>query len=151
MRECGQNSLDAAATPEQTVTVRIDRVSLDKTDLPFMPALEKILRACRDHWSQHEKATKFFTAALTLARRQHIDALKISDLGTTGVDGSDEDNMGRWFGLVKSAASRIRRGTERRRLWHWERCTVGRISISNGIGSTRTLDGQVALQGVPDS
>ncbi len=82
VRECGQNSLDAASTPEQSVTVRIDRISLQKVDLPFMPALEKILRACRDHWDQHDKAKKFFTSALALAGRKQIDALRIADLGT---------------------------------------------------------------------
>src|SRR5207249_8966121 len=78
VRECAQNSLDAAATPEQAVTVRINRVSLQKADLPFMPALQNILRACRDHWEMHDKAKKFFSAALTLAEHQHIDALMIS-------------------------------------------------------------------------
>ncbi|HEV2842078.1 MAG TPA: hypothetical protein VGW39_12185 [Chthoniobacterales bacterium] len=149
VRECAQNSLDAASTPDQAVTVRIDRVSLQKIDVPFMPALEKILRACRDHWSQHDKAKKFFTTALTLAGRQHIDALRISDFGTTGVDGSDEQNTGRWFGLVKSRGVSNQKGAESGGAFGIGKdAPLAGSALRTVLYSTRTLDGQVALQGV---
>src|SRR5438105_2269507 len=75
VRECGQNSLDAASTAEHSVTVRIGRVSLLPSDLPFMPALEETLRACRDYWHEHPKAKKFFATALAAAGRKEIDAI----------------------------------------------------------------------------
>lgn len=149
VRECAQNSSDAAANLEQPVVVRINRVLLQRADLPFLPALQKILGACRDHWHQHEKARRFFDAALSLAGQQHIDALKISDSGTTGVHGSDDDNTGRWFGLVKSRGVSNQEGAE----------TGGAFGIGKDaplagsafrtvLYSTRTLDGRVAFQGV---
>ena len=149
VRECAQNSLDAAPAPEQAVVVRINRVSLHNPDLPFMPALQKILRACRDHWQQHDKARKFFTVALALAGHQHIDALRISDFGTTGVDGSDEDNTGRWFGLVKSRGVSNQKGSESGGAFGIGKdAPLAGSAFRTVLYSTRTLDGQVALQGV---
>src|SRR6266404_2473947 len=112
VRECAQNSLDAVASSEQPVIVTIARVSLLRSDLEFMPALEETLRACRDYWHEHPKAKKFFTTALAGAGRKEIDAVQISDFNTTGVDGSDEDNTGRWFGLVKSRGVSNQKGDE---------------------------------------
>jgi hypothetical protein len=149
VRESAQNSLDAAVTPEQAVTVRIDRVSLQKTDLPFMPALQEILRACRDHWKQHDKAQKFFASALTVAKNQHIDALRISDFGTTGVDGSDEKNTGRWFGLVKSRGVSNQNDVEAGGAFGIGKdAPLAGSAFRTVLYSTRTLDGKVALQGV---
>src|SRR5947207_915111 len=86
VRECAQNSLDAVAASTKSVGVAIQRISLSKADLQFMPALKNVLTACRDQWKDHDKARKFFTAAVALAGRAQTDALKISDSGTTGVD-----------------------------------------------------------------
>src|SRR5690349_13837183 len=95
VRECAQNSLDAAADKDKPVTLEISRMNLRREDLPFISALEDAFRASRDHWHQHDKAQKFFTAGIALARKPQIDALKISDTGTTGVDGEDEEITGR--------------------------------------------------------
>jgi hypothetical protein len=102
VRECGQNSLDAAVSHDQPVKLVITAVMLEKDKLPFLPQLVKVLLACADYWDSNDKARKFFRSAVTLTRAPHIHALKVSDFGTTGVDGTDDDISSRWFGLVKS-------------------------------------------------
>ena len=149
VRECAQNSLDAAASPDHAVELRINRVSLSTADLKFMPALRKILSRCGDYWHQHDKAKKFFATAVSLASKQRIDAIKISDFGTTGVDGEDDDTTGRWFGLVKSRGVSNQKGADGGGAFG-----IGKDAPLAGspfrtvLYSTRTLDGEVALQGV---
>lgn len=149
VRECAQNSLDAAVNPDGQVVVQIQRASLDPRELPFIPALRDILRACRDHWHQHEKAVRFFDAALASAGHAHIDTLRISDFGTTGVDGSDEDNTGRWFGLVKSRGVSNQKGAESGGAFGIGKdAPLAGSAFRTVLYSTRTVDGEVALQGV---
>lgn len=149
VRECAQNSLDAVAPGDGPVTVRITRVSLGGGDLPFLPALRDVLRACRDHWAQHDKAVHFFNEALRVAAQQHIDAIRISDFGTTGVDGSDNDNTGRWFGLVKSRGVSNQKGADSGGAFGIGKdAPLAGSAFRTVLYSTRTLAGEVALQGV---
>src|SRR5450830_1417289 len=101
VRECGQNSLDAAAPDTASVELRISHLALSVEDLPFLPELRSVLRSCRSYWATNDKARKFFDSALRSVQGDTVDVLKISDKGTTGLDGTDEDRDGRWFGLVK--------------------------------------------------
>jgi hypothetical protein len=149
VRECAQNSLDAAASSDQAVIVSIARVSLLRGELEFMPALEETLSACRDYWHEHPKAKKFFTTALTGAGRKEIDAVRISDFRTTGVDGSDDDNTGRWFGLVKSRGVSNQKGDESAGAFGIGKdAPLAGSAFRTVLYSTRTATGQVALQGV---
>src|SRR6266498_3505121 len=149
VRECAQNSLDAAAAGDKPILVRIGRVSLVRSDLPFMPALEETLRACRDYWRDHPKAKKFFTTALAAAGRKEIDAIKISDFNTTGVDGSDDDNTGRWFGLVKSRGVSNQDGDESGGAFGIGKdAPLAGSQFRTVLYSTRTRDGHTAFQGV---
>ncbi len=149
VRECAQNSLDAAVSHEAPVRLTITRISLDAANLPFVPKLQRVLRACGAYWSQHDKAREFFRSALQLAKQPNIDALKISDFGTTGVDGKDDDNTSRWFGLVKS-----RGVSNQKEVGSGGAYGIGKdapLALSafrTVLYSTRTLNGDVALQGV---
>ncbi|MDD5199830.1 MAG: hypothetical protein PHC88_08505 [Terrimicrobiaceae bacterium] len=129
--------------------MRIQRASLEPRELPFIPALRDILRACRDYWSQHGKAARFFEAAMASVGHAHIDALRISDFGTTGVDGSDEDNTGRWFGLVKSRGVSNQKGAESGGAFGIGKdAPLAGSAVRTVLYSTRTIKGDVALQGV---
>jgi hypothetical protein len=149
VRECTQNSLDAAASGNHPVLIRIARVSLLREDLPFMPALEETLRACRDYWREHRKANRFFTTALAAAGHREIDVVRISDFRTTGVDGSDDDNTGRWFGLVKSRGVSNQKGDESGGAFGIGKdAPLAGSAFRTVLYSTRTAKGEVALQGV---
>lgn len=150
VRECAQNSLDAAIDPVQPkVIVRIERVSLARTDLPFVASLEDTLHTCARYWHAHSKARQFFTKALAAAGSQHIDAIRISDFGTTGVDGSDDDNTGRWFGLVKSRGVSNQQGDESGGAFGIGKdAPLAGSQFRTVLYSTRTRDGYTAFQGV---
>jgi hypothetical protein len=152
VRECAQNSLDAAIDPAQPkVVVRIERVSLARTDLPFVAALEDTLHACARYWHAHSKARQFFTKALSAAGRQHIDAIRISDFGTTGVDGSDDDNTARWFGLVKSRGVSNQKGDESGGAFGIGKdAPLAGSQFRTVLYSTRTRDGQQLFRGFAD-
>jgi len=149
IRECGQNSLDAAANHEQPVSLKVGWYRLERSSLAFLPDLGNVLKACCDYWYQHEKARRFFSAAMALAAQPEIYALRISDFGTTGVDGNDNESTGRWFGLVKSRGVSNQKDAESGGAFG-----IGKDAPLAGSGfrtvlySTRTLDGYVAFQGV---
>lgn len=102
IRECAQNSLDAAASDEAPVVLAIQWFVFKDDALPFKPALRKAFEACVRYWPGQDKALRFFKRALEILEKPHLDVLKVSDHGTRGVGGEDHDKNGAWFGLVKS-------------------------------------------------
>jgi hypothetical protein len=112
IRECAQNSLDAGADPGKPVSLQVKTFFLKSSELPFVPELRSVLEACHSYWIHHEKAKNFFQTAIQMAAQDEILALRISDFGTTGVDGGDDETNGRWFGLVKSRGVSNQKGAE---------------------------------------
>jgi hypothetical protein len=149
VRECTQNSLDAASDTNGTVEIRISRLSLTPKDLPFLPDLKKVLGACRDYWAKHDKAAKFFKGSISLVDRGSIDVIRISDFGTTGVDGDDNDITGRWFGLVKSRGVSNQKGSDSGGAFGIGKdAPLAGSALRTVIYSSRTKRGEMALQGV---
>jgi hypothetical protein len=149
MRECGQNSLDAGASHSAPVELKISRLALSAEELPFIPELKVVLRACRTYWRTNDKARKFFDTALHSIEGKSIDVLKISDAGTTGLDGDDHDREGRWFGLVKS------RGVSNQKdvgsggsFGIGKDAPLAGSAVRTVLYLTRTVSGEVAFQGV---
>lgn len=149
VRECAQNSLDAAESHDEPVNVEINLVLLDPKKIPFFAELRKVLQACGDYWSHYEKARKFFDSAVRLTRSNHVVALKVSDYGTTGVDGSDDDISSRWFGLVKSrGVSNQKEAGSGGSYGIGKDAPLALSAFRTVIYSTRTTKGDVAVQGV---
>lgn len=149
VRECAQNSLDAAVSHEQPVKLVISAMMLEKNKLPFLPKLVRTLQACAEYWNSHEKARKFFQSAVKLARSPEIFALKVSDFGTTGVDGTDDDISSRWFGLVKSrGVSNQKEADSGGAYGIGKDAPLALSAFRTVLYSTRTKDEKVALQGV---
>lgn len=101
-RECGQNTGDAPGEGVKTVRLVFERIVMRASDIPAFPELRNTLGACLERWKDKEKEREFFEQAVTLASRDEISVLRISDFGTTGLTGDDMDEQGRWFALVKS-------------------------------------------------
>jgi hypothetical protein len=149
VRECGQNSLDAAASHDAPVELRISRLALSTDEVPFIPKLRNVLRACREYWRTNDKARKFFDTALRSIQGKSIDVLKISDSGTTGLDGGDHDRDGRWFGLVKSRGVSNQKDTSSGGAFGIGKdAPLAGSAVRTVLYSTRTLAGKVAFQGV---
>lgn len=149
VRECAQNSLDAAAKVDQPVSLRVSHFFLKKGELPFLSDLQNVLEECLTYWKQHEKAKRFFLNALELIEQAEINAVRISDFGTTGLDGGDEDKKGRWFGLVKSRGVSNQKGAESGGAFGIGKdAPLAGSAFRTVLYSTKTLDGNVAFQGV---
>lgn len=149
VRECVQNSLDAAVDHSKPVEVVISWHSVPRGELPFADRLVDVLRSCRSHWQGHAKAQAFFEQAIEAASQLTIDCLRISDSNTTGLDGGDDDLEGRWFGLVKSrGVSNQKESGSGGAFGIGKDAPLAGSLVRTVLYSTRTLAGNVALQGV---
>jgi hypothetical protein len=108
VRECAQNSLDAAASQDRPVRIEIKVHSLPVDELSFFDDLRETLRACKTFWHGQPKPLEFFDRAIGMARQKSIYVLRVSDYGTTGVPGGDDDMHKAWFGLVRSRGVSIK-------------------------------------------
>jgi hypothetical protein len=148
-RECGQNSLDAAASSNDPVQIKISRLLLNSSELPFFPDLLDTLERCESFWSAHAKPREFFKKALRLARKDKIFVLKISDFGTTGVPGGDKDMTKPWFGLVRSRGVSIKSDEGSGGAFGIGKdAPLAASAFRTVIYSTRTSNNQVAVQGI---
>ena len=147
--ECGQNSLDVGASHNTPVELRISRLSLSVDDLPFIPELKNVLKACREYWRTSDSARKFFDTALRSIQGKSIDVLKVSDSGTIGLDGGDHQRDGRWFGLVKSrGVSNQKDAGSGGAFGIGKDAPLAGSAVRTVLYSTRTKSGKVAFQGV---
>jgi hypothetical protein len=148
-RECGQNSLDAAAVVSAPIQIKVSRLLLKAAELPFFPDLLDTLESCEAFWHGHTKPREFFNRALKLARKDKIFVLKISDYGTTGVPGGDDDMTKAWFGLVRSRGVSIKSDEGSGGAFGIGKdAPLAASAFRTVIYSTRTLDNQVAVQGI---
>ena len=146
VRECAQNSLDASVG--HPVVVQITRYAIPPADLPFIPQLRVVLNSCRGYWFESAKARKFFDIAL-LASSGSIDAIRISDSNTSGLDGSDTDRNGRWFGLVKSRGVSNKDDAQSDGSFGIGKdAPLAGSAFRSALYSTKNADGSVAFQGV---
>jgi hypothetical protein len=148
-RECGQNTLDAASPVGNPIQIKISRLLLETNELPFFPDLLDTLERCEVFWKDHSKPREFFNKALRLARKKKIFVLKISDYGTTGVPGGDDDMTKPWFGLVRSRGVSIKSDEGSGGAFGIGKdAPLAASAFRTVIYSTRTLDNQVAVQGI---
>lgn len=91
VRECIQNSLDAAASTSEPVRIEFTLHKVDASALPFIEDLRSALHNCSSQWKGHTKPREFFEGASRIAGDLTLNLLRISDYGTTGVPGADHD------------------------------------------------------------
>jgi hypothetical protein len=147
-RECGQNSGDAMRPDAGTVQLSFQRLAVSPDLIPGFTSLREALTASLARWGKKEKERAFFEAAIELASRQTIPVLKISDFGTTGLTGSDMDEAGRWFALVKSQGVSNKGSTAGGSFGIGKSSPFAASRFRTVFYGTRTVGGSVALQGV---
>jgi len=130
-RECGQNSLDAAAIAadgSRHVRVHFRRIVVPTASVPSIALLQASIDACLDRARTRsiENETAFFEQAQRLLAARSLQVLQVSDTGTnglrgpalpghpfhalvkgTGVSQKPGSNAGGSFGIGKSAAYAI--------------------------------------------
>ena len=149
VRECTQNSLDAAASHVAPVRVEITLHEVAPADLPFIPDLRESLEQCEVYWRDHQKPRDFFRRAGNYASAANLYLLKISDSGTTGVPGSDEDKNQPWFGLVRSRGVSIKAEEDSGGAFGIGKdAPLAASAVRTVLYSSRTTKGEVAFQGI---
>ena len=149
VRECTQNSLDAAANHAAPIRVEITLHNLTASELPFIPDLRESIENCENYWRDHQKPRDFFRRAGRYASQESFYVLKISDSGTTGVPGSDEDKNQPWFGLVRSRGVSIKADEDSGGAFGIGKdAPLAASAVRTVLYSTRTLNDQVAFQGI---
>ncbi|NDB95972.1 MAG: hypothetical protein EBZ78_07410 [Verrucomicrobia bacterium] len=149
IRECAQNSLDAALSDDHPVHLEIRRLVLGAEHFPFKDGLLSAVQACKAHWLRQNKAKQFFERAQSILEQPVINVLKVSDLGTKGVPGDDTDMDKPWYGLVKSrGVSNKDREDSGGAFGIGKDAPLAASPLRTVIYSTLTLDGSFAIQGV---
>ena len=149
VRECTQNSLDAAASQVAPVRVEITLRVLGTQGLPFMPELRDALDRCEAYWRAHPRPRDFFRKARRYAGVDNLYLLKISDFGTTGVPGTDEDNTSPWFGLVRSRGVSIKAEEDSGGAFGIGKdAPLAASALRTVLYSSRTINDDVAFQGI---
>ena len=93
-REICQNSLDAVLR-NKTAIVEFNTFSIDADEFPDKAGFKSILEDCYDYCKDNKnpKTPAFFKNALFRIDNRKINMLRISDFNTTGLKGSDWDNL----------------------------------------------------------
>jgi hypothetical protein len=147
-RECGQNTTDAHRPEIETVRLDFDRIHIKRSDIPGFEELGLTLRSCLERWGDKEKEREFFENALELWGETDIPVLKISDYGTTGLTGTDSNEKGRWFALVKSQGVSNKEDTAGGSFGIGKSSPFAASRFRTVFYGTRTTNDAVALQGV---
>ncbi len=149
VRECAQNSLDAASSSNAPVRLSFKAYSIDKDEIEFHGDLLNSLKSARDYWPNQPKAAKFFHEAIRQLDQRSTSFLRISDSGTTGVAGTDEDRDSPWNGLVKSRGVSIKEDSGSGGSFGIGKdAPLAGSACRTVLYSTKTRDGGVAFQGV---
>jgi hypothetical protein len=114
-RESIQNIIDANVdrSGRAKVYVEFTMINIAVKDIPCVDQLRQVLIACRDYVEHIPDGKKFFQQAIdSLSEREDINILKISDYGTTGLFGADDDPKGNFYNLMKSVGSSAKSGNQ---------------------------------------
>lgn len=147
-RECGQNTGDALASGVTTARLEFDRVAIPAQDIPAIDGIRRTLAACLAKWNGKPKERVFFEEAVRLANLPTIDVLRISDFGTTGLSGTDAEETGRWFALVKSQGVSNKEDTAAGSFGIGKSSPFAASHFRTVFYGTRLEDGSTAFQGV---
>lgn len=105
-REVLQNALDARLDDNKPVRVEFKLESYTQSMFPKYDEFLTIWNQAKDYWPTNNiKCHNFLDEGLKCLSSNNIDVLKISDYNTLGLNGTDSDKKGSWFGLVKSVGS----------------------------------------------
>jgi hypothetical protein len=147
-REMIQNSLDARYDVNTPVVVKFDLLRLSRSDVPDMAALKATIARCGEYWSHDKKAKEFFRRAETLASKDKLTALQISDFNTTGVLGSDTERSKNWYNLIRCAGSSSKGGGEGGSFGIGKNAPFAASRLRTVLYSTFSVDGEHVFQGV---
>lgn len=147
-RECGQNVGDVALKEDNIVKLQFELMQIPVNDIPCMDQLQNAIKKSYD-FIQDPKGKKFFKRALESMTKNNLSVLKISDYGTTGLLGDDDDRNGGWYGLVRSeGVTNKHDGNKGGGFGIGKFATFAGSGLRTVFYSTKTKNGEVGFQGV---
>lgn len=150
-RECVQNSIDARHDKTRPVRVKFSVSHYDISSLPAMERLrDVVIPACRAFQAGDHKAQTYCNAAEEMLARTEIPVMRISDENTIGLSGSDADRQGGWYALVMASGVSNKPGGSGGSFGIGKYAPLAASSLRTVFYGTRTVDGEVALQGVTE-
>jgi len=104
-REWAQNAIDAF---HQTFPIELDFELKEYSinDLPCFDELKKSIEASAKYWPKQKQEQRFCAQVLDKFT-DRIPVLVITDRGTTGLRGGDNEQSGQWFGLVEGTETSV--------------------------------------------
>ena len=104
-REWAQNAIDAY---HKTFPIEMDfeLKQFPIKDLPGFGELKEAVESCSRYWPGKKQEQHFCDQVLGKFD-DRIPVLIISDRGTTGLRGQDDDKSGQWFGLVEGTETSV--------------------------------------------
>ena len=145
-REICQNSLDASLD-ESPVTVDFISFELSKEEIPGAEDLCDAFNRSLAFW-EPKKAQDFFNTALEVMNAEKIPFLRISDLNTTGLCGSDGEYNTPWCNLTKSSGASDKAVTSGGSFGIGKYAPFACSSFRTVFYSTLDKDGKSAYQGI---
>jgi hypothetical protein len=111
-REAIQNVIDARLPESKDpAEVCFTSESYKASEIPGLYQLKEILKECQIHHRNKPDDFKFYDAAILKIEKDYfIDVLKISDYNTVGLTGTDIDENGNYFNLMKSIGGSTKTG-----------------------------------------
>lgn len=104
-REWAQNAIDAYY---KTFPVELDfeLKMFSINDLPCFGNLKDSIYACAEYWPKQQQEQEFCSKVLEKFDDK-IPVLILTDRGTKGLRGKDDDQQGEWFGLVEGTETSV--------------------------------------------
>jgi len=150
-RECVQNSIDARHDKTRPVRVVFSVTHYDILSLPGMESLrDGVIPACRTFQAGDHKAQTCCDTAEEMLARPRIPVMRISDENTIGLSGGDADRHGGWYALVMASGVSNKPGGSGGSFGIGKYAPLAASSLRTVFYGTRTIGGEVALQGVTE-
>jgi hypothetical protein len=148
-RETVQNSGDAHNGGAHPVTVRFHLRKVARAQLPGSAELKSVISNARDFsmsvcTTAEQKAAngeEFFKNALTLLDSDFIPVLQIADFNTTGLEGTEADQMKGWYRLVRKQGTTSMHGAGGGTFGIGQRAPFAYSQLRTVFYGTRTQDG----------
>lgn len=146
-RECGQNVGDVPLKEGDIVELHFEVIDLPTKDIPCAEELAQAFKASHDFTSD-PKGKSFFKGAIERIFKSTVKILKVSDYGTTGLLGLDDDRDGGWYGLIRSSGVTNKQGNEGGGFGIGKYAAFAGSGFRTVIYSTFTKDNTYGFQGV---
>jgi len=149
-REICQNSLDANTNKGLPTKVEFKVFEIKPSDIPDFGGLEDAFKRSLDFWSSQksDKAKSFFKKAISIAKKDKVTCLRISDYNTTGLIGSREEYNSPWCNLTKSTGASDKSGSNGGSFGIGKYAPFACSSFRTVFYSTADCEGICAYQGV---